>query len=255
MKTIHLSVIALAIFLITSITSCKKDLKEVSITQNDEEDLLSTSTACAITSISGTMNYESQKEVFTYDSLGNPVSIKVSWLEGTGGSDNWVFRYNKNHRLTDRIGFSTRTLGKFFDEWHKYRYNSLGRISAETKYIWGEIVKGKPANYYDSLIIHYTYDNTGRIIEEKWSWGNVYKYSYNARGNLINGRAYDRKKNLHRTHWIWQFIDRDYSVNNCYNTLSYSYSFPHKIMENNLYLQFTNGYSWDGTTTIKYSCY
>jgi hypothetical protein len=56
-------------------------------------------------------------------------------------------------------------------------------------------------------------------------------YTYDAEGNLeVPGATYDNKMNINRTNDIWQFLARDYSVNNRLMATAYnSTGFPTHI--------------------------
>lgn len=188
--------------------------------------------------------------LFRYNALGNPVSI-IRGVVGTG-SPNYFFRYDAQHRLTDYYGAYSD--GRTFELWHRYVYDSNNHIVADTMYMFGLVGPNGPLPDpqapppYDQLYVGnistYQYDAQHRIIRTTDTYGAppmgpVYasRLIYGANGNLAVIRTYnpytsdstdtnlsgfDNKINLHRTHPIWQFLDRDFSVNNHANVTAYN---------------------------------
>ncbi len=149
---------------------------------------------------------------FTYNSKGDPVSGIRPVV--TTGYPNLEFRY-KNGQLSDLLFvYSNGSSGEL---WHRYQYDKKGRIYLDSIYTFPVELGAYPTVYYDSYCIRLAYDNQGRIIKETYEYsGNPSgetTYSYDANGNLAGG-SYDNKVNFRQTNPIWQFLDRDYSVNN-----------------------------------------
>ena len=76
-------------------------------------------------------------------------------------------------------------------------------------------------------------------------------YEYDKRGNLVIADAtYDKKTSIYRTHAIWMFLNRNYSLNNPVVATSYN--------ANGLPLTFTNGISFFESSidikSIDYNC-
>ncbi|HEU4553040.1 MAG TPA: hypothetical protein VFS25_09405 [Chitinophaga sp.] len=185
--------------------------------------------------------------VFAYNAIGNPVSITRG--RPSTGAPNYLFRYDAQHRLTDYIGVYAN--GLVFETWHHYTYNNHDNIVTDTTYVFGIVTDHGPAPDpqapppYDHLFVGHTtayeYDAQHRIIRAYDDFGqppvSTTRYIYNADGNLAVIRSYDpytadssdvaltsydNKVNLHRTHPIWQFLDRDYSVNNHEQVTAYN---------------------------------
>lgn len=163
------------------------------------------------------------------------------------GSPNYLFRYDKQHRLTDYIGVYSDA--NYFETWHHYVYdNKKGNKGnmpvTDTMYTFGEVGTG-PLPLPDHYSLKYTdfsYDSYGRIVKavevdvRPFPATRTVVYHYNAAGNLdlitttypdgetseSNFDDYDNKVNLHRTNSVWQLIDRDYSVNNAFTAVTYT---------------------------------
>jgi hypothetical protein len=156
----------------------------------------------------------------TYNKHGDPVSVMN--VQGGTGSPNMLFKYDNKRRLTDYIiAYSNGG----FEQWHQYVYDNKGRVIRDTAYMLGWNDNGVPADYYDGAVIYYEYDQYGRIIHTSQDWWSYPDnpletyYSYDAQGNqVVPGAVYDNKISIHRTHRIWMFIDRNYSLNNCHAT-------------------------------------
>lgn len=189
--------------------------------------------------------------VFMYNALGDPVTI-TRGVAGTG-SPNYFFRYDAQRRLKDYCGVYAN--GRTFEFWHRYAYDNYNHLVADTMYLFGLVGDNGPLPDpqapppYDQLYVGmtstYQYDAQHRIIRATDSYGpppstlpqNVHRYIYGANGNLavirtydpytldsmdLNLSGYDNKVNLHRTHPVWQFLDRDFSLNNRENVTAYN---------------------------------
>lgn len=189
---------------------------------------------------------------FSYDSHGNPVTI--SRLETATELNDYVFWYDNQHRLTDVIGtfFLPAPSGSGFDTWDKLYYTN-GRVTLDTLFDFGYIngTRPIPLSIQDSVprtrrISSYEYDSKGRIskIVDNFngSFVEIIIYAYDGKGNLarlgVSGyfpqnpaphdtlyttiSGYDNKVNVNRTNPIWQFLDRDYSVNNRFTADQYN---------------------------------
>ena len=156
----------------------------------------------------------------TYNSYGDPVSVMNA--EGGSGSPNMLFKYDNKRRLTDYIGAYSNG---GFEYWHQYVYDNKGRVIRDTTYLLGWIENGEPVDYYDGAVIYYEYAQYGRIVHTTQDWWSFpdspleLYYSYDAQGNRVApGAVYDNKISIHRTHRVWMFIDRNYSLNNAHAT-------------------------------------
>jgi hypothetical protein len=185
--------------------------------------------------------------VIAYNSKKNPVSITRGFIRT--GSPHYLFRYDHKGRITDFYGvyedpvnFNKDSIR--FDLWHRYHYDSRNRIILDTAYEFG-IVAGpdyipRPdpnstiPNVSVRYISRYTYDNYDRIIKSLETYAGTTivltrVFTYNQSGNLVKVEdqyndggtniptlygPYDNRINYHRTNSIWQFLDRDYSMNN-----------------------------------------
>lgn len=192
-----------------------------------------------------------------YNSWGDPVS-STHTQKGTG-SPNYVFRYDKKHRLTDYIGvYEDGASGEY---WHKYFYDNPGsdNPTSDSLYTFVSFQNGVITEYLDAAMTFYTYDREGRIIKDSTLWHGGYRtyikhYLYDANGNL-QGRQYDQSLNFHRTNKIWMFLDRDYSVNNPFVADSYNaHKLPTKLNldPKTSYFQLLNVYFHNGEIT--YGC-
>jgi len=188
--------------------------------------------------------------LFVYNALGDPVSITRSLV--STGAPNYFFRYDAQRRLTDYYGAYSD--GRTFEFWHRYVYDDHNHIVTDTMYLFGLVGPDGPLPDpqapppYDQLYVGnistYQYDAQHRIIRTTDTYGapptnpqTIRRYMYGANGNLavirtyepytsdstdLNLSGYDNKINLHRTHSIWQFLDRDFSVNNHENVTAYN---------------------------------
>jgi hypothetical protein len=180
---------------------------------------------CQIVQINYSLGSSNDVLQFTYNSLGDPVSI-TRVAGGHTGYPNYSFKYDEKNRLTDFIGpYSGNTTAEY---WHKYFYDAPGNIILDSAYIFPKIAYGFPENAYMRQLTYYTYDSKGRIIKDSTvfsgiSSATVHTYAYDANGNKT-GNMYDDKININRTNKIWMFLNKDYSVNNPFTADSYTSS-------------------------------
>ncbi|HEY6954976.1 MAG TPA: hypothetical protein VI385_07010, partial [Flavisolibacter sp.] len=182
--------------------------------------------------------------VFTYTSWGDPLTVtkfpKPFFMSGYKGS-NYSFTYDKKHRLIELIAFET-------DSTHP----SVPEIILRKKFFYDNPGNGnvtRDSTYYMPTMGHhnfrsltyYFYDKYDRIFKDS-TFGPevltplVYSYSYDANGNrtsiksdnhagnvyTITYSIYDNNTSILRTNKIWMFLERDYSVNNRFNAVSYN---------------------------------
>ena len=163
---------------------------------------------------------------FSYNKMGNPVSAIRKHV--ATGSPNVLFRYDNLNRLNDLICHYGSGISGGVEGWIKYFYGAGGRIVRDSVYAFPDIVNGRPTlgEYSGAWADTYEYDLKGRIIKTTKILSElvnyVSTYSYDTNGNLV-GYSYDDKVNLHQTNKIWQFLDRDYSINNP-TTAFYNYN-------------------------------
>lgn len=184
-----------------------------------------------------TLTADGEHLAFAYNKKGDPVSI-IRDRPGTG-APNFFFRYDTKGRLSAYYGTYAATGTGAFETWHVYVYNSKDQIISDTAYWFGQVspdYKPIPEDGHPLqalTISNYAYDQYGRLItDETQSLGAGYQpwykrtYQYNPQGNLykiaeqnvLSGDTtytftFDNKVNAHRTSWVWQFIDKDYSLN------------------------------------------
>lgn len=160
---------------------------------------------------------------FSYNSKGYPTRIS-RLLGGHTGYPNFAFKYDEKNRLTDFIGpYDGNTVA---ESWHRYFYDHKGNIIMDSTYVFPTISNGFPENAFTTRLTFYTYDHKGRIIKDSTVFANpapaeVNYYSYDRNGNKT-GSSYDDKVNINRTHDIWMFLNRDYSVNNPFTAETYN---------------------------------
>jgi hypothetical protein len=250
MKKISAPLIALTVIVLSS---CQKNDELLQEQRNPRAPLKQT---CQILQISYPVGTGNDVLQFTYNSLGDPVSGS-RLLGGHTGYPNFEFKYDEKNRLTDFIGpYDSHTIA---ETWHKYFYDGQGNIVLDSAYIFPRIVNGFPENAFSSQLTFYTYDNKDRIIKDStvFSYRSpavVHTYAYDAKGNK-QGSTYDDKINVNRTHKIWMFLNRDYSVNNrfkanVYNATGLPVSWQLSPEENAFWF-LGNTYQ---TAQISYSC-
>ncbi|ATL48786.1 hypothetical protein COR50_17350 [Chitinophaga caeni] len=208
---------------------------------------------CKITKVKGDLHFQKDVDSYriTYDKKGNPESI-VRGIVGTS-SPNYLFLYDQKGRLTDFYGVYLNPTA--FDIWHRYSYDAKNRIILDSTYEFGEVGPGNvpipsPGRPYLGVrnIATYSYDHLDRIVRSTDTYGHdtvfmTRLYTYNGAGNLTSveersdggsttiSYTYDNKVNYHRLHPIWQFLDRDYSMNNPLPVAAYNtYGLPTSII-------------------------
>jgi len=232
MKKYHLSYCAGIACVLLSLTACQKQGSFIPIDIGTVADIpidvikLPPPKAPLGTKI---IKFRADGEVYSfyYNSAGNPDSITHP-NAGTG-YPNRQFRYDALGRLTDYIGPYENG---WFEFWKRFYYDASGKIVRDTTYIFGEMGVN-PTNYYLKRLNEYQYDAQGRISQVTetyldYGWPPIVtNYSYDLNGNLVRtGVTYDKETNAHRIHPIWQFIARDYSVNNPFIASAYVYGLP-----------------------------
>ncbi len=208
MKT-FIQVITACIVLASVAASCKK--QDISSPQNDF-------THFRIEKITGTFAVN-QGMSFTYNNQGDPISISAIGSGTNYESDRYFFNYDVNGKLVEFMAPYTWISAVQFKFWHRYGYDAQGRISVDSLYMYGSKVNDRPESDQKEIDF-FQYDAQSRIIRvyTKDSTGKqktLAKYTYDSNGNRSDiSKHYDDKINFHRTNKIWQFLDRDYSMNN-----------------------------------------
>jgi hypothetical protein len=216
---------------------------------------LATLDVCQVTSMQYSYSSDTIGVVIDYNKSNDPVRITQT-TTGTGHPDG-VLWYNNKRQLTDYIGVYNESS---FEFWHRYVYNNKGQVIQDTTYFFGFIDNGEPDGYYDVAIIDYEYDLSGRIAHTAQHWYSdpssqlhTY-YSYDGSGNLVvPGVTYDDKVAIHRTHSVWMFIDRNYSVNNGRATAWNTNGFPTHMNLSDQGGRFA-GFYYGTLSNIQYQC-
>lgn len=165
--------------------------------------------------------------LFSYNKLGNPYSVLYS-DGGTGVNDHFFF-YDAKNRLKQ---YDLTWVG-YLHEQHFYSHNQTDQIVKDSA-IYRDCC-GRTSTINVSTI---EYDLMGRVVKEtivnKFNEfgpsGGIRRptYTYDSRGNLAvkdwKSSSYDYKINPLRQNAVFQFIFRNYSMNNAavqpkYNSL------------------------------------
>lgn len=170
--------------------------------------------------------------IFYYNKWNNPDSVIFTSV-GTG-RPNYLFFYNKKKEIRE-IKESYRNGD--YEMWHRLGVNNKGQIIVDTIYIFGHLdADPEPSNFWNKRIEKFEYDSYGRISKMSREFvvpyypGSSSTVSYTTEGNLIIPFVipeYDNYRNPLTLHPLWQFIQKDYSVNNPMAAVSYnSYRLP-----------------------------
>jgi hypothetical protein len=218
----------------TFLSGCiKEDLTSSGSTTRvvSNNDVLPHLNACKVRRIyqdDGTGQGITVNALFTYNKAGNPYSVVYS-NEGTGVRNHYFFYDSQNRLIEYRQAYVT-----FAVERHFYKYNANNRIVVDS------IVHINPGNAEINTIHISTpeYDAMERVVKE--TIVNTYRatgplaatrrptYTYDSRGNLAvagwKSSSYDYKINPLRQNAVFQFIFKNYSMNNAapqpkYNSL------------------------------------
>ncbi len=160
--------------------------------------------------------------VVGYNEFENPTFISTPFV--VTGSPFRTFRYDTWHRM---IEYAEPYANGNYNSLHRYGFDLNGRIGVDTMWSMGGYnASGMPDFYLSRTISTLSYDAQGRIIHSSsltipgpgfpgTPTSSANAYTYDAGGNLeVPGATYDTKMNIYRTNDIWQFLARDYSVNN-----------------------------------------
>lgn len=183
--------------------------------------------------------YNNYTADFQYDSKGTPQRITRT---NTGtGMPNYLFRHDKYNRVTDVIGsYGNGDNGDVFEFWYRLKYDAKNRVILDSSFYNGIIGNNPgPIPGVSLLILVHTheYDAQNRIIRSHRQESSGYQdryYYYNHKGNLDSTVIkwddgsqyiaqygnYDDKINIRRTNPLWQYLDRNYSKNNSFNTIT-----------------------------------
>jgi hypothetical protein len=162
--------------------------------------------------------------VFYYNDLGNPIA--GIWSQSKPHS-NYYFRYDKHNRLQDWIAAYPSGTGVF---WNRYFYADEKTQNSFFDSIYpdpSEIDKYPPPSVGNVQWDNFEYDSLNRVSKVIFSSRESVASTYDAKGDLIlNGPQYsgpDDKVDFNRTSKVFQFLDRDYSVNNTFIASKYNF--------------------------------
>lgn len=155
--------------------------------------------------------------LFSYNKAGNPYSVLYS-NSGTGVPDHY-FIYDAQNRLKEyRLQWAF-----YLHEVHYYRHNAQNQIIIDSA-----LYSDANGSYPYSTLSTFDYDAMGRIVKETIvnikNTGHPLDptrrptFTYDNRGNLAvagwKSSSYDNKINPLRQSPVFQFIHRNYSMNN-----------------------------------------
>jgi hypothetical protein len=238
------------IFAIMLFTACTKtDVSAPgSLSQNISNDATAPDLSkCKIRRIYQDDRGQRVSALFSYNKAGNPYSVLYS--NGGTGVFNHYFLYDSKNRLSEwRLVWTSVTI-----ESHFYKYNNKNQIVIDStnKFNGGDGTLGK------IFISTIEYDALGRVVKE--TVVNTYSddgpdqlekthrptFTYDNRGNLgvlgWKSSSYDHKINPLRQNPVFQFVMRNYSMNNAavqprYNSLGLPLSInpSNDVLFNNL---------------------
>ncbi|HVV02707.1 MAG TPA: hypothetical protein VG605_03260 [Puia sp.] len=187
---------------------------------------------------------------FSYDSHGNLAAI--SRIRSTDLIyPNYTFWYDNQHRVTDVIGTGSLpvTSGNSFQSWHKLYYTN-GKVTLDSLFIYGRIDGRRPNGFNGAgpnltFVSTYEYDSLGRIKQatdlNPATYTQTQYFTYGGTGNLTRitqvsgyisnptedtvvgifplGDAY---VNPNLGYPIFQFLNRNYSLNNQFIATAYN---------------------------------
>lgn len=216
-NTIRVSLMAATIFLFTG---CNKLYDYIKHHPGGIED------DCRIKFISNQYYGTVYTMSFEYNSLGNPVHITS--VPVSTGYPNRKFVYDQKNRLIQYHGYYDDSTN--FEYRISFYYNKQNRVSHDTGYFLGGIKPDGTIYGASKRATQYEYDQYGRIsrtIAKELLYEDdipsIRNYEYDTKGNLrMNGIVYDNKTSIQRTHPIWMFLDRNYSVNNGFTATVYN---------------------------------
>jgi hypothetical protein len=231
-------IILLAGALILTFSSCKKIMDEI-IKGSGGAGYLQ----CSILSYTGSdvlFGGRSGGNVYTrsfaYNACGNPSTGKVTPKDYYDNPD-FSFHYDSGNRLKELAlneDFQQADMNndgipdtlRIAFVLHRYTHDVKGNIVTDS--VFFNYQSGKTGERYSgSKTDSFEYDRFRRIVKSTERYGSgvpvITAYVYNEEGNLSkDNTAYDHKKNYHLTSRVWQFIDRDYSVNNPFTASQYN---------------------------------
>ncbi len=173
---------------------------------------------------------------FYYNKWGNPDSVTLTLLRFE--NYNLYFIYNNKKQVI--VLQEGRNFGQP-EILHRFGYTRT-LITTDTVDTWADF----------HYINYFEYDGHGRIIKSTVvpidlppGSGFEETYQYNGEGNLIRRQPsfYDNKINLQQLHPFWQFIGRDYSLNNPLPAVQYNnFGLPTRFEDHRPGFEFTNNF-------------
>lgn len=180
---------------------------------------------CRIKTITHRYYGSTRTLTFEYNKLGNPVHISNDdW--GTG-NPNHRFVYDKKNRLILYNGYYGDTTN--FEYRINYYYDKQDRVTHDSSWFLGYYNPDGSIFSFSQYVTTYKYDQYGRIsrtIQRDLLYHyppDTTLYNYDGKGNLIDQFAeYDNQTSFLRTHPLWMFLNRNYSVNNNFKAAGYN---------------------------------
>lgn len=228
MKTFQWPLRAFLFFCLTQIISCTKNVgpatsDAIALEASSDATVANEFSNCKLRRIVHINAYNPDTTagvLFTYNAAGNPYSVV-----GTVGYPilNYYFSYDKKNRLRElRIAHDLEANNEE-TEAHRYGYDNNNVIVVDTLFTPYVDESAGIIKLGARKIIRFTYDSHGRIVKENIrdvlsGAVNNPTYTYDNRGNLAvkgwKSSSYDNKVSIFRAHPLFQFIHRNYSVNN-----------------------------------------
>lgn len=242
MKTLQWPLRAFLFLGLLQIISCTKSVDTIT---NDSLSLESSSDAtlaneflnCKLRNVIYENPFVSETTVnmlFTYNAAGNPHSVTHTGPLKVGVSGyptfNYYFYYDSKKRLRRLLISRGEDFRDEVTEMHSYGYDNNNVLIVDTVHRpdWDS---GDPNRWVALRTIGLTYDSQGRVVKETIKdlrYGTIRNptYTYDSRGNLAvkgwKSSGYDNKVSIFRAHPIFQFIHRNYSMNNALPELKYN---------------------------------
>lgn len=225
---------SLLIFVLIASSSCKKIIDE--IIKHPSNGVVSDCRIEKIIARSKYMYTNSKGEkvpyydtaYFTYNKVGNPVSLKHSlhktFPEERALGDR-VYQYDsQNHLRTYLFGYQRISSSGLdvADSWNVFEFRDDGLITHDMYSDASAPASGGggynsiseiPTNYTNLITVRYSTDDMGRIVVTEWG-GFLDHKSYDASGNLVgNGYTYSKNYSYLQTNKVWMLLANNYSVN------------------------------------------
>jgi hypothetical protein len=174
---------------------------------------------CRITHITERVDNDHYHKTISYNDHGDPISVTYPENEQGTGNAEYIFEYDDQRRLIHYTGFSD----------HRLFYNSHGQVATDSVFA---NYAGQQAYFEDKF--HYDiYGRISKIVSTYYFSATddplvgaveTTEYNYDSHGNLIKelGGTYTTKPSIYRTHPVWMFVNRNYSINNESGPVTYN---------------------------------